>query len=115
MIHLGKRLAVTADLLELTAERQGPRTRLAVRGDLHLRTRDQLIRAVLTALEQASTLELDLTGVGFCDSMGISALIASRNLAALDEKRIVIGPVSPAVEAILRVSGLLGALTEDEG
>ena len=112
MIQLGKGVPVTADLLELTVERQGSRTRLAVHGDLHLRTRDQLIRAVVAALEQASTIELDLTGVGFCDSMGISALIASRNLAALDDKRIVIGPISPEVEAILRVSGLLDSLTD---
>ena len=105
-------MVVSADLLDLTVHRQESRTRLAVRGDLHLRTRDQLIRAVLDALEQTSTLELDLTGVGFCDSMGISALIASRNLAALDDKRIVIGPVSPEVEAILRVSGLLDSLTD---
>ena len=97
--------------LTLTLHREGELSRLAVAGELDLSTRDALIGAAVGTLGPRSRLELDLTAVTYCDSLGISALVAVRNIAVNEGATVVVTGIAPQVERVLRTTGLLALLT----
>ncbi|MET9701181.1 STAS domain-containing protein [Streptomyces sp. NPDC006529] len=57
-------------------------------------------------LTPGQCLVLDLTGMEFCDSSGISALIAARNRALAADARITLEGVPADTLRVLRVVGL---------
>ena len=77
---------------------------LVVRGDLSLATEGQLLRAAGTVLRERSgrPLVLDLTGVGFAGSIGLSELIMLDHEATTyrQEVRIVVGRNYPLHRAV---------------
>jgi anti-anti-sigma factor len=90
----------------------GERTRLAVTGEIDLANRESLISTALGALEDTtSLLEIELSDVTFCDSSGVSGLIAIHRIAANEGKRMVITNPQRQVERTLEIAGLLGLLT----
>ncbi len=85
-----------------------------VAGELDLNTRDDLITASLTALGGGTAvLELDLSGVTFCDSSGISSLLALLNMTADTGKRLLVSNAQGQVERALVMTGLLDRLTQE--
>jgi anti-sigma B factor antagonist len=81
-------------------------SRLAISGDVDLATADELREAGEKALTDAcSTLRIDLSGVSFMDSTGLSALVAINN-AARHNHTVVLDDPTPPVRRILQVSGL---------
>jgi anti-anti-sigma factor len=96
-----------------TAEAGADRTRLLIAGELDLTTRDDLINAAARALEQTATvLDLDLCGVSFCDSSGLSGVLAVARLAETAGKRVVVSNPGPQVRRTLFISGVLDRLTD---
>lgn len=66
------------------------------------------IRELLPQLvfEQGQQLVIDLSGITFCDSSGISVLIAARNVALAAHSTIVLAAVPERVGRIFGVVGL---------
>ncbi|MER6789462.1 STAS domain-containing protein [Streptomyces sp. NPDC000658] len=59
-----------------------------------------------TPLRPGQRLVLDLAGMEFCDSSGISALIAARNLAHAAQAEVALAAVPAHTLRVLRVVGL---------
>ncbi|MGW0773783.1 STAS domain-containing protein [Streptomyces sp. NPDC002835] len=80
---------------------------LEVIGELDHANADQL-RERLTALtlQPGQRLVLDLAGMAFCDSSGITALIAARNHAQDAHAAVALAAVPAGTLRILRVAGL---------
>jgi len=93
----------------------GDRVRLSLTGELDLASRESFISAALGALEGTpSLLELDFDGVAFCDSSGVSGLLAVHRMAAGAGKRVVLVNLRPQLVHTLSVAGLLDTLTAVE-
>ncbi|MFF9365370.1 STAS domain-containing protein [Streptomyces griseoluteus] len=84
----------------------GNRNRVTVRGELDFVSGDR-IRARLADALTASPhrLELDLSGVGFCDCAGLNVLLELRHRAVRQGKAVTIHAVSPAVDRLLDLTG----------
>ncbi|MEU1124611.1 STAS domain-containing protein [Streptomyces sp. NPDC005899] len=80
---------------------------MVITGDLDYETAGQL-RDPLSALalRPGQLLVLDLGGMAFCDSSGISALIAARNHAHAARADIALAAVPEHTLRVLRVVGL---------
>ncbi|WP_329453851.1 STAS domain-containing protein [Streptomyces sp. NBC_01497] len=93
-LTITSRNAVTGPVLEIT-------------GDLDHTTAPELRRAVdgLT-LAAGQLLVLDLAALDFCDSSGISALLAARNLAREQGSGVALAAVPANTARILRLVGL---------
>ncbi|WP_324290885.1 STAS domain-containing protein [Streptomyces sp. H27-S2] len=80
---------------------------LEITGDLDYATAPDLRRAVdgLT-LDAGQLLLLDLAGLEFCDSSGITTLLAARNLATRHSAAIALAAVPANTARILRIVGL---------
>lgn len=97
--------------LTITTTGQAGNVVLSLVGDLDIATatelREHLARVVLRAGQQ---LVLDLAEVPFCDSSGISALLAARNHALGAGATIALAGVPAHLVSVLCVLGLLTAL-----
>ncbi|MEV8540435.1 STAS domain-containing protein [Streptomyces sp. NPDC051572] len=58
------------------------------------------------ALQDGQQLVVDLTGVTFCDSSGITALLAARNHALAARAAIALAAVPPHISRIFHMVGL---------
>ncbi|MFG2682065.1 STAS domain-containing protein [Streptomyces sp. NPDC048392] len=65
--------------------------------------RDHLSR---TSLEAGQQLIVDLAGITFCDSSGITVLIAARNLTLQAHADLALAAVPDRLHRILRIVGL---------
>ncbi|MGW3356790.1 STAS domain-containing protein [Streptomyces bungoensis] len=85
----------------------GDRIRVAVRGELDLRSGDRLLDDLRAALAGSTRgLDLDLGGLDFCDCSGLNVLL-DLHRAALEQGKTVVIRTSNAV--IDRLLTLLGA------
>ncbi|MEU8591937.1 STAS domain-containing protein [Streptomyces sp. NPDC048664] len=80
---------------------------LEISGELDHTTAPEL-REACTAitLRPGQRLVLDLAGMTFCDSSGITALIAARNHALAAQADIALAAVPPHTLRVLRIVGL---------
>ncbi|MGV9249219.1 STAS domain-containing protein [Streptomyces sp. NPDC003710] len=80
---------------------------LEIVGDLDYANASDL-RELLTTmvLQPGQLLILDLAGMEFCDSSGITALIAARNHAHAAQADIALAAVPPHTLRVLRIVGL---------
>ncbi|MFJ8884509.1 STAS domain-containing protein [Streptomyces sp. NPDC102402] len=85
---------------------------LKISGDLDHETAPEL-REAMDGLTVATgrLLVLDLAGLDFCDSSGISALLTARNLAGEQGGTIALAAVPSHTARILRITGLDQVLT----
>jgi anti-sigma B factor antagonist len=90
------------------ADRAGERI-LVVTGEIDIATAPQL-RCELEALSRGahSSAVVDLAGVTFLDSSGISALVAARQALAGTDATLVLLEPSPPVRLVLEMSGVDG-------
>jgi anti-sigma B factor antagonist len=80
---------------------------LEISGDLDHTTTPQLRAAVsLLTLAAGQLLVLDLSTLDFCDSSGISALLATRNLASEQGAQLALAAVPANTLRILGIVGL---------
>jgi anti-sigma B factor antagonist len=80
---------------------------LTVRGELDVATAPRL-RAGIAELTLAAgqLLVVDLAGVTFCDSSGISALIAARNVAEASDAKVALVAVPARLTRTFALTGL---------
>jgi anti-anti-sigma factor len=80
---------------------------LTVRGELDVATAPRLrVRIGELTLTSGQLLVVDLSGVTFCDSSGISALIAARNAAEAAEAKVALVAVPARLTRTLALTGL---------
>ncbi|MCZ4096728.1 STAS domain-containing protein [Streptomyces sp. SID13666] len=93
--------------LHLTTQRTPAGSVLAVAGDLDHDSAGRFRGAVaLIALQPGQLLTVDFGGLTFCDSSGITALIAARNQVHEQGADIVLTEVPAVTVRILRLLGL---------
>ncbi|WP_086690186.1 STAS domain-containing protein [Streptomyces recifensis] len=84
----------------------GNRNRVTVRGELDLVSGDRIRARLVDALTASPhRLELDLSGVSFCDCAGLNVLLELRHRAVRQGKAVIIEAVSPAVDRLLDLTG----------
>lgn len=86
---------------------------LVLVGDLDLATAGALVLAaeeVLAESEPGQELVVDLAGVVFCDSAGISAMVTVRRLSTQYGCVLRVTKPQPQVRRVLEVTGLTGHL-----
>ncbi|MEU3840197.1 STAS domain-containing protein [Streptomyces sp. NPDC028635] len=80
---------------------------LAVRGELDYANAGELRELVAAlALRPGQRLVLDLTGLEFCDSSGITALIAARHHAQAARADVALAAVPAHTLRVLKIVGL---------
>ncbi|MFE9368020.1 STAS domain-containing protein [Streptomyces sp. NPDC006978] len=80
---------------------------LKITGDLDHETAPELRQTVKRLpLAAGQQLVMDLGGLGFCDSSGITALLAARNLAIEQSSNVALASVPANTTRILRITGL---------
>lgn len=93
--------------LTITARDAAAGPVLEITGDLDHESAPLLRRAVEDlGLGTGQLLVLDLAGLEFCDSSGITALLAARNLATGVDAGIALAAVPANTARILRIVGL---------
>ncbi|MFE9923043.1 STAS domain-containing protein [Streptomyces sp. NPDC005774] len=93
--------------LTITARDAATGPVLEITGDLDHTTAPELRQAVnRLTLAGGQLLVLDLAGLEFCDSSGITALLAARNLAVEQSGDMALAAVPANTARILRIAGL---------
>jgi anti-sigma B factor antagonist len=101
------------ELLTVTEEQTADAHILSVRGEIDLSTASSLEQAVVTAVDQAAhaVVVLDLSGVDFLSSAGISALLKAKQYG--DDRNTALRLVVPeggVMRRSLQITGLLDIL-----
>jgi anti-sigma B factor antagonist len=91
------------------------RAMLRVDGEIDLATARDLVAAATDGVDPAEPLRLDLGGVTFIDSTGISALLEIRRAALEAGSRVELVTLSPAVEKVLALAGLTAHFAAEHG
>jgi anti-anti-sigma factor len=102
--------------VKIDAHPVGERMAVLVAGELDLDTDQALQQGLHKALaESVSGVDLDLSGVEFCDCSGLNVLLHIRRRALKDGKTVVIQAVGPAVQRVLALTDTssLFALPDD--
>lgn len=95
--------------LRLAAHRWDDVVTVTVAGELDVATAGQLRAYAEEALQSdIRELVLDLAGVSFIAAAGLGVLVALSASAARRDAKLCLGEVSPAVERLLRITGMDG-------
>ncbi|MFF8868335.1 STAS domain-containing protein [Streptomyces sp. NPDC015139] len=75
-------------------------------GELDLASGDQIRPQLYDALAKSTSgIELDLSGLSFCDCAGLSVLLELRHRALTQEKSVTIRAADPAFDRLLHLIG----------
>lgn len=90
---------------------------LVVTGDVDLATAHEFVAAAEAWTESGpqGPVRLDLSGVDFIDSTGISALLGIRRAAAAAGVGVEVVEQSPAVDRVLAVAGIANLFSAPSG
>lgn len=92
--------------MEISTAQRGSATVLGLVGDLTDETGESLASSVSDLLGPGQTVILDLAGVAFMNSAGLSTLINLTAKANLQEARIVLAAATPFVAGIFEMTRL---------
>lgn len=84
---------------------------LRVRGELDLCTADQLLHADHPAQPDLTTVLVDLGDVTFCDSAGITALLALGERQRAQGRSVLVVRATPFLWRVMRLCGVTEQLT----
>jgi anti-sigma B factor antagonist len=110
--------AAVDDLLSLAYRREGPDVIVEVRGELDLATGRDLERALSDLIDDqgCGTILLDLRGLDFIGSTGLSLLLKAQAHAQSLGREIILVRLSPAARRAIELGGLLSTLNiRDDG
>lgn len=94
----------------------GEYVRVTVRGELDLDAGDLLDRALRSALTRsAAGVELDLSGVAFCDCSALNVLLTHRRRALDEGKTLTVGTAAPGVLRLLELTSTAALFMADPG
>ncbi|TKT09189.1 ANTAR domain-containing protein [Streptomyces galbus] len=106
--------AVPGPVIDVRPE--GDRAVVRVRGDLDLDAARPLEQGLRTALgSSVRGVDLDLSGVGFCDCSALNVLIAARHRALAEGKTMELRESAPTVDRILDLTGTRSLLAGPDG
>lgn len=93
--------------------RPGPhRTTARVGGEIDADNQTGVRTDLGAALEASGTgVDLDLSGLDFCDSAGLHLLLDLNQLAATTDKTLVLGSVPPYLIRMFEITGLAATFT----
>jgi anti-sigma B factor antagonist len=99
--------------LKVTSRSQGDYIVMSVQGEIDLYTVPRLQKELGSALAAGSPprLIVDLSGVDFCDSTGVNALLAAHRQARESGGDLELAAPRTAVRKILQVTGLEAVFT----
>ncbi|MFJ4628278.1 STAS domain-containing protein [Streptomyces sp. NPDC088847] len=87
---------------------------MTVSGEIDTDTQQTLQRALRLALARSSEgVDLDLSGVGFCDCSGLNVLLRVRRIALTDGKTLRVRAADPCVERLLALTDTSSMFTSD--
>jgi anti-anti-sigma factor len=75
-------------------------------GDLTVRSLPEIQPTLMTSIETADAVTVDLTALEFCDSGGIGMFIAAQGKAEAHETALVLRNLQPPVRRLFRVTDL---------
>ena len=79
---------------------------LRLRGELDVASRDIFEPAIMAAIPTAYAVVLDLEGLTFCDSSGLSMFIAAQEKAAANGTYLTMRSLRPAIRRVIQLAGL---------
>jgi anti-sigma B factor antagonist len=80
---------------------------LVLEGEIDASVKDQLQAQIIDLIDQRRTpLLVDMTGVKFCDSTGLTVAISARRHAAASGSRLAFCGMSKRVGEVFRVTGV---------
>ncbi|MET7568251.1 anti-sigma factor antagonist [Streptomyces sp. NPDC005492] len=98
--------------LMIVSHRAGDRTVVTVSGEVDIDTEQTMQRALRLALARSpGGVDLDLTGVGFCDCSGLNVLLRARRQALADGKTLGIRAAAPGVGRLLDLTDTASLFT----
>jgi anti-sigma B factor antagonist len=102
--------------LKVTSRSQGEFVVLSVQGEIDLYTVPRLRHELTRVMADGGPVHLvvDLSGVDFCDSTGVNALLAAHREAQDSGGGLELAAPRPAVRKILQVTGLESVFTVTE-
>lgn len=105
-------LRLTADL-----STDGDETVIRLAGDLDLAAEPDLLALLRAAVSrpEMQTLILDLSGVGFMDSIGIGIVVQAARLCAEHHAELSVRAVGPRVRRILTIAGMTRTFDTADG
>jgi len=86
-------------------------TTVTVNGDLDAGNTEKVFTQLADAISTGAHVTVDMSGVPFMDSAGISALVRAHNLAIARGQRLRVTGLQPRPKRILQFTGLLETLT----
>ena len=90
--------------IEVTGPPDAPLVRIG--GDLTVRSLPDIQPTLMTSIESAGAVTIDLTELEFCDSGGIGMFIAAQGKAAAYETDLALTNLQPPVRRLFRVTDL---------
>ncbi|MET9397105.1 STAS domain-containing protein [Kitasatospora sp. NPDC002965] len=101
--HLAPRLLAGRLAVGFTTTLRRPRAHL--KGEIDMDLAGSLYRVLGQALARSDTgLDIDMSGVEFCDSSGLNTLIRLRLEARADDRTVTITAASPQVRRLLTIT-----------
>jgi anti-anti-sigma factor len=98
----------------ISVNRQEDAAMISVKGEIDLLTAQQLESQISNALDAPSqSVEVDLSGVSFMDSSGISTLLKGRRYADLRGKSYRVTGAEGIVRQVLDLTGVAAHLSTD--
>ena len=94
------------DIVVTVVEDTGRHLHLAVHGEIDLLSARSLVTIVDLAIDGANEVVLDLSGVPFMDSQGISALVLIARVARDHGSELVLTGARPTVAALFEVTAI---------
>ena len=100
--------ALTESGLQIEPSRQGETAVLSVAGDVDAANAHLLREAVISAIDSGpQAVVVDLTQVGYVDSVGLGTLVVCLKRAAEQRTALRLVVTSPQIEKVLKMTGLL--------
>lgn len=104
-----------ADHLHITVAAADGSARVAVTGEIDLLTCQELHEAIERALKSVrGSLEIEMSGVSFCDSSGLGVLVLAEQECKLRGVQYHLTGVTRSVRQVFRITGL-DDLIDNEG
>jgi len=103
------------ELLTIGIEPAGSVVRALVRGELDESTAPKLISGIRDAVKPGQDVVLDLGGLTFCGSAGLSALILIERQVTEGNGTLEVSRPTPFLVQLLQMAGLDGLIAASEG
>jgi anti-sigma B factor antagonist len=104
-----------AELLRVDARHESAGAIVTLAGELEYSTAERFVACILEVLDtKPRSITVDLHGVTFSDSSGLSALLRARDLAFVDQVAFRIKELSPRLRRRLELTATKDLLLPDE-